>query len=518
MSLPLARIVTAAQELRATRSRTTKRAVLVELLRETGPDEAESLVGILLAAVRQGRVGVGWRTLHEVLEATPPAPAAALTIADLDATLDHLATLEGAGSAAARQSALGDLVARATSDERELLAGALLGDLRTGALSGVLTDALAAAIDRPVAAVRRAVMLSGSLGQTTAELLADPLGLERITLTVGTPVQPMLAATASGIAEAMTGRGLVSVEHKLDGARIQVHRNGSEIRVFTRTLADITARVPEIVALVASFPADAFILDGETLALAEDGRPRPFQETMSRFGSHADAEVVLSPHFFDVLHHDGVDLLDTPLATRITVLDDLVGEYRIAGRVTDDPAVGQEVLTQALHLGHEGVMIKDADSPYVAGRRGTQWRKVKPVHTLDLVVLAAEWGYGRREGWLSNLHLGARAVPEDAASGAGESAAYPPGWVMVGKTFKGLTDELLRWQTETFPPLAVRQTRGTVWLRPELVVEVAVDGVQRSPRYPGRVALRFARVKRYRPDKTPAQADTIADVRALLRG
>lgn len=537
MSLPLARVVAATDALRATRSRTAKRDLLAELLGATDPAEAEILVGLLLASVRQGRVGVGWRTLRAAAEATSPAPSATLTLGEVDVTLERLSRLDGPGSAARRADLLGELLSRATPAERDLLVAALTGDLRTGALSGVLTDALAAATRQPVAEVRRAVMLTGSAGRTARLLLADPDAVHRVTLTVGTPVQPMLAATATGIADAMSRGGLVSVEHKLDGARIQVHRTGDEVRVFTRTLADITDRVPEIVALVRGFPAQAFILDGETLALNAEGAPRPFQETMSRFGSHTDTATLLAPRFFDVLHLDGTDLLDVPLVVRIEALEGLVGPHRVTGRLTDDAAVGEQVLAEALALGHEGVMVKDADSPYAAGRRGTQWRKVKPVHTLDLVVLAAEWGYGRREGWLSNLHLGARAVagpstpagrshdaPGSPVTGrsSGESVGhraprYPDGWVMVGKTFKGLTDALLRWQTGTFPAAAVAESRGTVWLHPTFVVEVAVDGVQRSSRYPGGVALRFARVKRYRPDKTPEEADTIDAVRALRR-
>ncbi|MBP6994521.1 MAG: ATP-dependent DNA ligase [Phycicoccus sp.] len=510
MSVPLERVVDAVTALRDTRSRRTKSSVLADLLRATGPQDAAALTGILLGRPRQGRLGVGWRTVQAVesdlvTSGSDGAADARLTLGDVDTAFTVLANADGPGSTARRHTALRDLLSRATDAERDLLRGAMLGDVRTGALAGVLTDALAMAVDRPLDAVRRAVMLSGSLGETAQQLLADPDAVDTVTLAAGTAVQPMLAATAADVAAAMTG-GLVHVEHKLDGARIQVHRNAERTSVYTRSLAEITDRVPEIIELVAGFPGDTFILDGESLALDEDGAPRPFQETMSRFGATTDRETLLAPRFFDVLHLDGRDLIDEPLTTRLTALSDLVGPYRIPGVLTDDPGVAQTMLDEALAAGHEGVMVKDADSLYAAGRRGTAWRKVKPVHTLDLVVLAAEWGYGRRTGWLSNLHLGAR------------DSQTPGRPIMVGKTFKGLTDQLLRWQTDTFPAHAVRETPGVVWLEPHFVVEIAVDGVQRSSRYPGGVALRFARVRGYRPDRSPADADTIDTVRALLRG
>jgi DNA ligase-1 len=509
-SLTLADLGRTIAAVRATSGRKAKVEALADLLRRTRPEEAEALVGLLLGRIRQGRIGLGWRGVQSAEAAAPPAADPSLTVADVDATLEAIAGLNGPGSAAGRAEAVAGLLSRATAAERELLRGALLGDVRTGALDGVLTDALAVAVGRPLSEVRRAVMLTGDLGRTAALALHDPRQLADISLTVGVPVQPMLASTAADVAAALAVTGPASVEHKLDGARIQVHRTGDEVRVFTRSLADITSRVPEIVALARALPADGFILDGETLMLDDAGAPRPFQETMSRFGTVAAHDGVLAPRFFDVLALDGADVTDRSLTDRRALLADLVGEeHLVPGTVTADPADADAVLADALAAGHEGVLVKGIDSAYAAGRRGKAWVKVKPVHTYDLVVLAAEWGYGRRTGWLSNLHLGARD-PEGAHGPAG-------GFVMVGKTFKGLTDELLRWQTETFPAYAVRETPGVVWLRPEIVVEIALDGVQRSPRYPGGVALRFARVKGYRDDKGAAEADTIASIRALLR-
>jgi DNA ligase-1 len=514
----LAELAAAATAVGASRSRSAKTEILADLLRRLAPSEAEAATGLLLGKVRQGRIGVGWRTLYAVAQEARTPDAAVpredsgtpLEVLDVDAALDRIAAVTGAGSVRARHTELGALFARADDAERELLLHALGGEVRTGALDGVLTDALARAIDRPLAQVRRAVMLSGSLGAMVRAGLEDPDSLAAVGLSVGTAVQPMLASTAASVPDALAVTGLASVEHKLDGARIQVHRNGSAVSVFTRSLADITDRVPEIVEVARSLPADRFILDGETLALDESGAPRPFQDTMARFGAEAAREQVLAPRFFDVLHLDGQDLLDRPLAERLPILERLVGEHRIAGQVTDDPDVAQGVLEAALAAGHEGVLVKGADTAYTAGRRGKSWLKVKPVHTYDLVVLGVEWGSGRRRGWLSNLHLGAR----DATGEFGPLG----GFVMVGKTFKGLTDELLRWQTQELPRHEVERSRWGLRLRPEVVVEIAIDGVQRSSRYPGGVALRFARVKGYRPDKGAAEADTIQALRALLPG
>ncbi|WP_426186154.1 ATP-dependent DNA ligase [Microbacterium sp. TWP3-1-2b2] len=507
--MKLSELADTAEAVAATSSRLAKTDALGRLLERAEPDEIRPLIGLLLAAPRQGRLGVGWRGIAalEVSHAVEPT----LSIADVDHALDELAGASGAGSAALRSGLLTDLASRATAQEWDFLVRAMLGELRTGALGGVLLDAIARASGRPVASVRRAAMLSGDLGDTALLALTGTAEqLEDVGLQVGRPVLPMLAGTAATATAALELTGEASVEYKLDGARIQVHRHGDDVSVYTRSLADITHRVPELVEIVRGLPARDLILDGETLSLDEDGGPRPFQETMSRFGADVSRELVLRPWFFDLLHVDGRDLIDEPLAVRLAELERIAGEWRMPGIITDDPDAAERLSREALAAGHEGVVVKSTDAPYAAGRRGKSWVKVKPVLTYDLVVLAAEWGSGRRRGRLSNLHLG--AYDPDGEFGD------PGGFVMVGKTFKGLTDELLQWQTDTFPSYESRRTANTVFLRPELVVEIAIDGVQRSPRYPGGIALRFARVKGYRPDKTAAEADSIQTLRALLRG
>jgi DNA ligase-1 len=506
-------LVTATDAVASTSSRLAKVAALSDALRLLDPDEVGPAIGFLTASPRQGRLGVGWRSLSNL--AVTHADEPTLTVGDVDAALDRLAGADGPGSVAARAAALDALARSATAQEWDFLARVMLGELRTGALEGVLLDAVAKASGRDAATVRRAAMLSGDLGATARiALTGTPEELAAIGLEVGRGVLPMLASTAGSATEALeTLGGAASVEYKLDGARIQVHRDGADVRVFTRSLADITHRVPEIVTAVRALPADRVILDGETLSLDEDGGPRPFQDTMARFGSlGADdaAAVVLRPWFFDILHLDGRDLIDEPLSTRLALLDSAVGDARMPGIVTDDATRAEEFSREALGAGHEGVMVKALDAPYAAGRRGKSWLKVKPVLTYDLVVLAVEWGSGRRTGQLSNLHLGAR----DPEGAFGE----PGGFVMVGKTFKGLTDAILRWQTEYFPTIETHRSSYAVHVRPETVVEIAIDGVQRSTRYPGGVALRFARVKGYRPDKRADEADTIETLRGLLRG
>ncbi|TLM86934.1 ATP-dependent DNA ligase [Pseudarthrobacter sp. NamE5] len=492
----------------STRSRLAKVEALAGLLRRLEPAAIATTVGLLTAKPRQGRVGVGWRGMTAAMG--EPAADATLTVADLDAALDRLLATTGSGSAAGRAVTLRTLTSAATEREQRFIAGVLLGELRTGALEGVLTDAIARAAGRPVEAVRRAAMLSGDLGQSALlAITGTPEELDAVGLVVGRPVLPMLASTAASATQALEVTGKASVEYKLDGARIQVHRRGEDVRVFTRTLAEVTHRLPEVVEVVRGLPVREVILDGETLALDEEGSPRPFQETMARFGAEAARATLLHPWFFDVLHVDGKDLLDEPLSTRIAILERIAPEYRIPGVITADASTAERVSRDALAAGHEGVVVKAADSSYAAGRRGSNWMKVKPVLTYDLVVLACEWGSGRRTGLLSNLHLGAL----DPTGEFGE----PGGYVMVGKTFKGLTDALLQWQTRRFQEIAVRRTAGTVWVEPVTVVEIAIDGVQQSPRYPGGIALRFARVKRYRDDKTAADADTIQTLRGLLR-
>lgn len=502
-------LVATTETVASTRSRLAKVDALAALLSALEPDEIAPAVGFLVGKARQGRVGVGWRGLSGAMG--DPAAEPTLTVDDLDRLLDALAALAGSGSAGERTRALRAFTERATVREQDFIARVLLGEMRTGALEGVLMDAIARAADRSGEAVRRAAMLSGDLGETARLALTGTAEeLDAVGLQVGRPVLPMLAASAPTAGDALATTGEASVEYKLDGARIQVHRQGDEVRVFTRNLADITHRLPEVVEVVRRLPVRDVILDGETLSLDEDGAPRPFQETMSRFGAEAARETLLHPWFFDVLHVDGRDLLDEPLSTRLAELERIAGEHRIPGEVTADPEVAERVSREALAAGQEGVVVKAIDSPYAAGRRGSSWVKVKPVHTYDLVVLAVEWGSGRRQGLLSNIHLGAR----DPEGEFGE----PGGFVMVGKTFKGLTDKLLAWQTEHFQEIEVRRTPGTVWVAPTTVVEIAIDGVQRSSRYPGGIALRFARVKRYRDDKDAGEADTIQTLRSLLRG
>lgn len=505
--MKLTRVVTASAEMAATRSRKRKTAELVELLRAASADEMPIVVTWLSGEVPQGKLGVGWRSLA-ALDVAPVAEPM-LDVVDVDDVFELLAAARGAGSAAARTDYLAGLFGRATDDEQGFLRRLLTGELRQGSLAGLMVDAVAAATDQRVDLVRKAHMLTGSLSETA--VLAARGGEEALTgvrLEVGRAIAPMLATPADDLTSAVADLGPdVVVDFKLDGARIQVHRNDDDVKVFTRTLRDVTSRVPDIVAVVRDLPCDTVILDGETLMLSDDGRPRPFQETMSRFGSAVDEQNprLLQPFFFDCLHLDGVDLIDVPLAQRLDALDSVAPQFRIPSVTDPTPMQAQAQFDAAIAAGHEGVMVKSRSGVYAAGRRGRSWQKVKPVHTLDLVVIAAEWGSGRRRGWLSNLHLGAR----DPDGG-------PP--VMVGKTFKGLTDEILRWQTDEFPLHEVSRTEYTVFLRPEIVVEIELDGVQRSSRYPGGVALRFARVLRYRPDKTAAEADTIDAVRELLTG
>ena len=533
----LSEIVLASAEVGATTKRTVKIARLAVLLASTDENEVEIVVGFLVGWPRQGRIGVGWATLATVLGGHEPAVDATVTVAEVDALLTSVGTISGGGSQAARHGELAAVLDRTTAAEADFLFRLLTGELRHGANEGVVTEAVAHAENVPPASVRRAAMFLGDLGRAAA--LARKGGvdaLDAVGLQVLTAVQPMLAATSPDVGTALLDAGgMASVEWKLDGARVQVHRLGDEVRVFTRNLNEISERLPAVVAAARSLPVTSVVLDGEALGIDPSGRPQLFQHTMSRFGAEGEgAAAGLQPFFFDVLHVDGVDLVDAPLAERLAVLERIAGPWRVPAITTADPHDAARFAEDSLAAGHEGVMVKAIDSRYEAGRRGNSWRKVKPVRTLDLVVLAAEWGHGRRTGWLSNLHLGARgsgAGQEGArGSGAGQEGARgsgaselggdepkgEPTFVMVGKTFKGLTDELLRWQTARLQELAVSDDGHVVWVRPELVVEIAVDGVQVSRRYPGGVALRFARVRGYRPDRTPNDADTIDAVRALL--
>jgi ATP-dependent DNA ligase I len=495
-------LVEASGAVRATSSRNAKVEALAVVLRGVSPAETPPAVAWLSGELTQRQIGVGWASLRDL-----PAPAAepTLGIAEVEAAFTHIGRLAGPGSQAARREAVRDLLSRATEAEQRFLVALLLGDLGQGALAGVMVDAVAKAADVPKADVRRALMLRGDLGAVAAVALGEgSAGLGRITLELLRPVQPMLAAPGDDLDSALERISPAAVEYKLDGVRVQVHRSGDDVRVFTRTLDDVTARVPEIVRAALAVPAQAFVLDGEAIALRPDGRPEPFQVTASRFGTRAPAAATpLTALFFDVLHADGEDLIDRPGAERFAALAELVPEPgRVPRAAAVDVDAARAVLDDALAHGHEGVMVKSLEAPYAAGRRGAGWLKVKPRHTLDLVILAAEWGHGRRRGWLSNLHLGARE-PDG------------PGHVMLGKTFKGLTDRMLEWQTRHLLELEVAREAHVVHVRPELVVEIAFDGVQASTRYPGGVALRFARVLRHRPDKPATEADTLDAVLAV---
>lgn len=568
----LAEVAATSDAVAATRSRLAKRAAIADLLRRAarealhgpthalGPalDEVEVAVAYLAGELRQRRTGLGWRSLREL---PPPAEVPTLTLDAVDAAFARMAELSGPGSATARQAEAAALFEAAAAREQALLAGLVSGELRQGALDSVVVDAVAEAADVPADAVRRAVMLRGATGPVARAALAAPgpeaalVALGGFRLEVGRPVRPMLAQSAPDVAEAFTKLGIsggadaagedglpgydddppVTVDVKLDGIRVQVHRDGDDVRVFTRSLDDITARVPEVVAAVRALPSRALVLDGEALVVGDDGVPRPFQETAARSATREpgdrpasrgpsaapessgsqeasavqepalaaarDAGFELTPFFFDVLHADGRDLLDEPLRERLAVLDVVAGPHLVRRLATADPAEAATFFEGAVAEGQEGVVVKSLDAPYAAGRRGAGWVKVKPRHTLDLVVLAVEQGSGRRSGWLSNIWLGARD-PDG-------------GFVMLGKTFKGMTDEMLAWQTARFTELETSREGPVVHVRPEQVVEIAFDGLQRSTRYPGGLALRFARVVRYRDDKTAAEADTIGAVRAL---
>lgn len=502
----LAELASTSAAVAATRSRLKKVDALAAALRAAGPGEAEIAASYLGGALRQRRTGLGPRALRQP---PPPASEASLTLAEVDAAFEALGALSGAGSAGERAARFAELLGRATASEQRYLAGLVAGEVRQGALDGLLLEAVAAASGVPADAVRRASMLAGSTPAIAAAALGGgEAALAAFGLTVGVAVRPMLAASAptvaEGLAKADPAGAPVAVEAKLDGIRLQAHKRGDEVRLFTRSLDDVTGRLPEIARIVAGLPVRTAILDGEALALDAAGRPHAFQDTASSSASRGGRELPLTPWFFDVLLLDGDALIDRPLAERHEALAAVVpGRYRVERIVTADPDAAAAFSRAVLAQGHEGVVVKNLDAPYAAGRRGSGWVKVKPVHTLDLVVLAVEWGSGRRRGLLSNIHLGAR----DPATG---------GFVMLGKTFKGMTDEMLSWQTRRFLELADGPTDGwVVPLRPEQVVEVAFDGLQRSTRYPGGLALRFARVVRYRDDKRAADADTIHAVRAL---
>lgn len=492
--------------------RVAKAELVAQCLRSAAPDEALVVVAHLSGALTQRQIGIGPAALRDV---PPPAEQPSLTLLEVDAALTAIGATTGPGSQAARKLALDALLARATDVEQRFLIGLLVGEIRQGALDGVMADAIARAADVPVTTVRRALMLRGAAGPVAAAALAGGReALAAFTLELGRPLRPMLAASAPDVPTAIAKLraknpdAVVALEWKIDGIRVQIHRSGDHVTVYTRSLDDITARVPELVDAALALPVRDVVLDGEAVALRPDARPHGFEVTASRTAAHdaaaGRARTPLSVFLFDVLHVDGVDLIDRGGARRWAALSAVVpAPLLVPHLVTGDVAQADAFFADAVARGHEGVVVKSSDTPYTAGRRGAGWVKVKPRHTLDLVVLAAEWGHGRRRGTLSNLHLGARDPGGDT-------------FVMLGKTFKGLTDEMLAWQTERLLELAVRRDDWTVWVRPELVVEIAFDGLLPSTRYPGGVALRFARVLRHRVDKSADEADTLETVRAML--
>ncbi|MFN3007354.1 ATP-dependent DNA ligase [Mycolicibacterium wolinskyi] len=504
----LAEVAAASTDVAAASARLAKIGRIATLLTHVAGDGDARAVAVtvswLSGELPQRQIGVGWAALRSL---PAPAATATLTVVDVDARFSEIGGVSGKGSQARRAELVRDLFSTATDTEQTFLRRLLSGELRQGALAGVMADAVAKAAGIPAPEVRRAAMLAGDLpAVAAAALTGGSAALNEFRLQVGRPVGPMLAQTATGVADALERLGGKAVlEAKLDGARVQIHRKGAEVSVYTRSLDDVTSRLPEVVEATRALPASELIADAEAIALRPDGRPHRFQVTAARFGSKNPRDLEpLSVFFFDLLHVDGRDLLDLPTHERLAALDAIVpAAQRVDRLVTTEAGAAQEFLDRTLAAGHEGVMAKSPTAPYEAGRRGAGWLKVKPVHTLDLVVLAVEWGSGRRTGKLSNIHLGAR----DPANG---------GFVMLGKTFKGMTDAMLDWQTTRFTELADGPTDGyVVKVRPEQVVEIAFDGVQKSTRYPGGMALRFARVLRYRDDKAPAEADTVDTVRAF---
>jgi len=505
----LADLVATSLRVADTRSRSAKIAALADLLRRLGPEEIDPAVSWLSGHLRQGRIGLGGAAVRDARPGTLAAEPS-LTIGEVDATFERIAGVSGAGSTAERGRLLSGLLARATQPEQDFLIRLIFGELRQGALAGLMAEALAAAAEVPADEVRRALMLAGELPAVARAVLTEGRpALARFHLQLFRPLQPMLAQPAGDVSDALEKLGEAAFELKFDGARVQVHKEGGAVRVYSRRGNEVTHAVPELVETVRALPAERIVLDGEVIALKPGGAPWPFQVTMRRFGRKLDversrAELPLTPFFFDILHLDGGDLLDRPAAERFAALAEAAPGLTVPRLVTADPEAADEFFADALRRGHEGLMAKAVDAPYEAGRRGASWLKIKPAHTLDLVVLAAEWGHGRRSGWLSNLHLGAR----DPDNG---------GFVMLGKTFRGLTDETLAWQTKRFQEIALATDGWVVHLRPEIVVEIAFSDVQESPQYPAGMALRFARVKRYRDDKPAAEADTLGAVQEIYR-
>lgn len=503
-------LVAVSNDVAGTRGRFDKIASLAQLLQELAPNEIPIAVAYLSGSLPQGRIGLGWSVVSQA-RAEAPAPQPTLGLQDIHDMFERISGTRGAGAVRTRAQSLAGLFSRATQSEQDFLVRLLSGELRQGAQEGVLTDAVAKAATVPAEAVRQAAMMSGDLCEVARAAIVEGLpALSKYAIQLFRPVEPMLASPAESVTDAMHAFGTSAFELKLDGARIQAHKSGDEVRVYSRALRDVTAAVPEVVEAVASLPAREVILDGEVLALQRDGTPLPFQDTMRRFGRRLDVarlrlDLPLTPFFFDCLYVDGRPLTGEPQRERFAVLKSLVGALAVPNRIISHADAAEAFFASSIAAGHEGVMAKSLDAPYAAGSRGRAWLKIKKVRTLDLVVLAAEWGSGRRRGWLSNLHLGARD-PERH------------GFVMLGKTFKGMTDALLEWQTEALLEREIRRDGHVVFVRPELVVEVAFNDVQESPQYPGGLALRFARVKGYRPDKTAAQADTLRALQEIYRG
>ena len=502
----LAEVVRASAAVGATPSRLEKVRILADVLRALEPDEVEIAIAFLTGDARQGKMSIGFATMRSAAGA--PAAAASLTLTDVDAHFEGLKATRGKGSLSRRATHLSELFSKATAEEQDFLLRLMVGELRQGALEGVMGDAVAAAADVPAAEIRRAATFAGGIAPVASAVLSEGAkALEAFAVRVMRPVLPMLAQSADDAEAALTQLGTALFEWKLDGARIQVHKAGDRVGVFTRNLNEVTSRVPEVVSAVRKLPSD-LILDGEVIALRADGRPHPFQVTMRRFGRKLDidelqGELPLSMFFFDCLWLDGRSLVDHGAGERRRILEGAVPANMVTrSLVTGELKQAVAFYDEARARGHEGLMAKALGAPYESGRRGAGWLKIKSAHTLELVVLAAEWGSGRRKGWLSNLHLAAR----DPRTG---------GFVMLGKTFKGLTDETLAWQTRELQARELKRDDWTVYVRPELVVEIAFNDVQESSQYPGGMALRFARVKGYRPDKRPDEADTIDTVRAI---
>ncbi len=505
--MQLATVVETSRRVADTTKRLEKIDFLARLLRQLTADEIEIVVLYLSGQTRQGHIGIGYAALRNA-RSSPAAATTSLEIRDVDATLDSIASASGSGSQRRRSELLQSILARATEAEQQFLMGLLTGELRQGALEGVMAEAIAKAAGLPPERVRRAAMLAGDMAKVArASLEQGEAGLAQYDVRLFRPIQPMLAQSADDVPEELACVGEAALEYKMDGARVQVHKSGDDVAVYSRSLKDVTPAVPEIVEVTRALPAKDLILDGEVISLLPDGRPQPFQITMRRFGRKLDVErmrqeLPMTPFWFDLLYLNGGALLDEPQARRFAALSELSRDNLIPHIVTTKGEAAEEFLEHALERGHEGIMAKAIDAKYAAGARGASWVKVKRARTLDLVVLAAEWGNGRRKGWLSNLHLGAR----DTQKG---------GFAMLGKTFKGLTDEMLTWQTQKLLSLEIGRDAYTVYVKPELVVEIAFNEIQVSPRYASGLALRFARVKSYRTDKTAAEADTFETVQRL---